>query len=48
MIWIVHRASLAERFDETIVLDGGKVVEQGAFAELNRPGTVLHRMALAG
>ena len=48
LIWVVHRASLAERFDETIVLEGGKVVEQGAFAELNRPGTVLHRMALAG
>ena len=48
LIWVVHRASLAERFDETIVLEGGKVVEQGAFAELNRSGTVLHRMALAG
>ena len=48
LIWVVHRASLAERFDQTIVLEGGKVVEQGAFAELNRPGTVLHEMALAG
>ena len=48
LIWVVHRASLAERFEQTIVLEGGKVVEQGAFAELNRPGTVLHEMALAG
>ena len=48
LIWVVHRASLAERFEQTIVLEGGKVVEQGAFAELNRPGTVLHQLALAG
>ena len=48
LIWVVHRASLAERFEQTIVLEGGKVVEQGAFAELNRPGTVLHQLAQAG
>ena len=48
LIWVLHRASLAERFDETIVLEGGKVVEQGRFEELNRPGTVFHEMALAG
>ena len=48
LIWVVHRASLAERFERTIVLEGGKVAEQGTFAELNRPGTVLHEMALAG
>ena len=48
LIWVVHRASLAERFAQTIVLEGGKVVEQGTFADLNRPGTVLHEMALAG
>ena len=48
LIWIVHRASLAERFEQVIVLEGGKVVEQGTFADLNRPGAVLHEMALAG
>jgi len=48
LIWVVHRASLAERFEQTIVLEGGKVVEQGPFADLNRPGAVLHEMALAG
>ena len=48
LIWVVHRASLAERFEQTIVLEGGKVVEQGTFADLNRPGTVFHEMALAG
>ena len=48
LIWIVHRASLAERFEQTIVLEGGKVTEQGRFGDLNRPGTVLHEMARAG
>ena len=48
LMWVVHRASLAEHFEQTIVLEGGKVVEQGRFADLNRPGTVLHEMALAG
>ena len=48
LIWVVHRASLAERFERTIVLEGGKVVEQGTFADLNRPGSVLHAMAQAG
>ena len=48
LIWVVHRASLAQLCERTIVLEGGKVVEQGTFAELNRPGTVLHEMTLAG
>ena len=48
LIWVVHRASLAERFEQTIVLEGGKVVEQGRFADLNRPGTALHELVLAG
>ena len=48
LVWVVHHASLAERFERTIVLEGGRVVEQGAFTDLNRPGTLLHQMALAG
>ena len=48
LIWVVHRASLAECFARTIVLEGGKVVEQGTYPELNRSGTVLHELALAG
>ena len=48
LIWVVHRASLAERFRHTIVLEGGKVVEQGTFADLNRPGSAFHELARAG
>ena len=47
LIWVVHRASLAERFEQTIVLEGGKVVEQGTYEELNKPGTAFHDMVLA-
>ena len=48
LICVVHRASLAERFARTIVLEGGKVVERGTYPELNRSGTVLHELVLAG
>ena len=47
LLWIVHRARLAEHFQQTIVLEGGKVVEQGRFEDLDRPGTILHELALA-
>ena len=47
LLWIVHRARLAERFERTIVLEAGKVVEQGRFEELNKPGTKFHELALA-
>ena len=41
LIWVLHRASLAERFEKTIVLDDGRVVQQGPFASIHTPGTVL-------
>ena len=47
LIWLVHRASLGKQFDRILVMESGKVVEQGSFDELDRPGTVFHEMALA-
>ena len=47
LIWVLHRASLGEEFDHTLVMDGGKVVQQGRFEELHRPGTVLHGLMAA-
>ena len=44
LIWGVHRAAMAERFDHIIVVKGGKVVESGTFEELNKDGTVLRDM----
>ena len=44
LIWSVHHASLAEEFEHTLVVDGGRVVEQGRFADLNRPGSLVHQL----
>lgn len=38
------RASLAKRFDRIVVLDSGKVVEQGNVADLDREGTHFRRL----
>ena len=44
LIWSVHHASLAEEFEHTLVVDGGRVVEQGRFADLKRPGSLVHQL----
>jgi ABC-type multidrug transport system fused ATPase/permease subunit len=44
LIWVLHRAGLAERFDRVLVLRHGRVVEQGSFAELNQDGSELKRL----
>ncbi len=36
LIWVLHRASLARDFDRVLVMSGGKLQEQGTFAELDR------------
>ena len=36
LLWVLHRASLARDFDRVLVMSGGKVAEQGRFAELDR------------
>jgi ABC-type thiamine transport system ATPase subunit len=41
LIWTLHRASFAKAFDRVIVVRSGRVVEQGRFDELNRPGSAL-------
>jgi putative ABC transport system ATP-binding protein len=48
LIWLVHRASLGEEFDYTVVLERGKFVEQGPYSELNRPGSVLSDLVTTG
>ena len=44
IIWSLHRAALAERFDRILVVQEGRIVEQGSYAELNREGTEFHRL----
>ncbi|MFQ6018022.1 MAG: ATP-binding cassette domain-containing protein [Kiloniellaceae bacterium] len=41
VIWTLQRPNWAERFDRVLVMHGGRLVEQGSFAELNKPGSAL-------
>jgi len=36
LVWVLHRAGLARNFDRVLVMSGGKLAEQGRFAELDR------------
>jgi energy-coupling factor transporter ATP-binding protein EcfA2 len=44
VVWALGRADLARAFDRVIVLEEGRLVEEGAVAELERPGTALSRL----
>ena len=48
LIWMLHRADLGSKFEHALVLESGKVVEQGRFTELNKPGTVLQQLVATG
>ena len=39
LIWVLHRPSLASQFDRVLVMRGGRVVEQGNYAEVDQPDT---------
>ena len=41
LIWSLHRAGLAEQFDRVVVMRGGKVVAEGAYADLQGDGSYL-------
>ncbi|HTZ36405.1 MAG TPA: ATP-binding cassette domain-containing protein [Stellaceae bacterium] len=36
LVWVLHRAGLARNFDRVLAMSGGKLQEQGRFAELDR------------
>jgi ABC-type multidrug transport system fused ATPase/permease subunit len=44
LIWALQRASAARNFDHVLVMADGRLVEQGTYAELNRPGTFLSKL----
>ncbi|KAK0537997.1 ATP-binding cassette permease mdl1 [Tilletia horrida] len=47
-VWIVaHRLSTIRSAARVLVLDGGKIVESGAFEELDRPGTRFRKLMAA-
>ena len=39
LVWVLSRVQWAKNFDRVIVVKGGRIVEQGTFAELDRPGS---------
>jgi putative ABC transport system ATP-binding protein len=47
LVWVLHRASLAKTFDRVLVLAAGRIAEQGAYAEIDQPGTTLQKLVSA-
>ncbi|MBP6850082.1 MAG: ATP-binding cassette domain-containing protein [Rhodoferax sp.] len=48
VIWVLNRVDLAERFDHVLVMDQGKLVEQGAYDELLGRDSVMRRLLKTG
>ena len=44
VIWSLHRPGFARNFDHVIVLKGGRLAEQGSFAELDKEGSALREL----
>jgi putative ABC transport system ATP-binding protein len=41
LVWSLHRARLASSFDRIFVMEQGRLVDQGPYAELEKPGSAL-------
>jgi putative ABC transport system ATP-binding protein len=48
VFWMLQRNDLAERFDHVMVLERGRIAEQGGFAQLKGGGGALHKLLSAG
>jgi putative ABC transport system ATP-binding protein len=48
VFWMLQRNDLAERFDHVMVLDRGRLAEQGQFAQLKSSGGALQKLLSAG
>jgi putative ABC transport system ATP-binding protein len=47
VLWVLHRADLARRFDRVLVMRDGRLQEQGPPADLDRSGTTFHELVSA-
>ena len=47
LVWILSRADLARKFHRALVMETGKIMEQGRVEDLNQPGKLLHKLAAA-
>lgn len=45
--WVLNRADLAERFGQVLVMEKGRLVERGKFAELRESGGMLQKLVSA-
>ena len=41
VVWIVNRVGMTSKFDRVIILDDGRVAEDGTYVELDKDGTAL-------
>jgi putative ABC transport system ATP-binding protein len=41
LVWSLHRPRLASDFDQVLVMERGRVVDQGPYAQLEKPGSRL-------
>jgi putative ABC transport system ATP-binding protein len=48
VVWTLQRAELSEKFDRVVVMQAGRMVEQGSFSELNRAESALGELVTAG
>ena len=48
VLWVLSRVEYAEHFDRVLVLERGRLVERGAFAELKAGGGALQRLLKTG
>ncbi len=44
LIWAVHRASMAQDFQNIVVMKSGRVIEQGNWDQLNKDGNELYEL----
>jgi putative ABC transport system ATP-binding protein len=47
LIWVLHRAALARNFNRVLVMSGGRLQEQGSFAELDREDSLATQLMAA-
>jgi putative ABC transport system ATP-binding protein len=48
LFWALQRNDLAERFGHTLVMERGRLAEQGRFSDLKSSGGALHKLLNAG
>lgn len=44
LFWVLQRPQAARGFDRVLVVKGGRIVEQGTYEELDRPGSALSEL----